>query len=70
MNRRHPWKWNPEDKQRFNPMDDGVDEVVDIAILQVIESLRSFFTNSCTGIDNREFARLLKVSASSALKED
>lgn len=62
------WNWNPEQKDRFNPMDAGTHARIDISILQAIDSLRLFVTGqtgSCH-MDNDEFAALLDIAASSA----
>ncbi|WP_417459142.1 hypothetical protein [Kordiimonas sp.] len=56
--------WNPNDPQRFNPLDDAKSDVIDIAILETIESLRKFVTGetSVKKMTNEDFAAVLVVA--------
>lgn len=52
----------------YNPMDAGTHARIDIAVLEVIDSLRSFMTGEIGArkMSNDEFATLLEVAANSA----
>jgi hypothetical protein len=63
--------WNPNDPQRFNPMDSGVDDCVDIATIQIINSLRKFLTGECgvRRMNDEEFMAILMVAVQAAARD-
>lgn len=63
--------WNPSDPQRFNPMDSGTDHSIDIATIQIVDSIRMFLTGK-TGarrMTEEEFIAILNVAIQSAARE-
>ncbi len=64
------FKKNPSDY--YNPMDAGTHARIDIAVLEIIDSLRSFITGEIGArrMSNDEFAMLLEVAANSARRVD
>ena len=63
--------WNPNDPQRFNPMDAALDGSVDVATLQVINSLRKFLTGECgmRRMNDEEFMAILMVAVQAAARD-
>ena len=66
------WEWDEKYVDRFNPMDDATSYIPHIAILQAINSMREFVTGKTGGkiMDNNEFAEILEVALSIAMKHD
>lgn len=63
--------WDPEEPDRFNPMDAAFDGSVDVATLQVINSLRKFLTGECgvRRMSDEEFMAILVVAAQAAARD-
>lgn len=61
-------KWNNESPNQFNPMHACKHPRPSIAILEALDALRAWVTQSqgMYGVSNQDFAALLRVAANSA----